>query len=266
MKRKVVARKFDEIVAFSEIENYIDTPVKRYSSGMYVRLAFAVAAHLDSEILLADEVLAVGDAAFQKKCLGKMEDVSRNQGRTVVFVSHNISAVLSLCTKGVVLNKGSLAFSGEIHDAAKKYLDYATASKVIFGEKSRLESVEITQKGQSIEVFAKHKANKGLDIPCLAVSFYDALGAPIFVANSRNYLEENRNAGLDPNAIRLKISKPLLHDGDYLISVHFGDSKSDSEYHMHCMRLKVQGMVQIRTIAHAEAYGYVYPECEYGYR
>nr|WP_318680464.1 ABC transporter ATP-binding protein [uncultured Treponema sp.] len=108
MKRKEVDRKLDEIIAFSEIENHIDTPVKRYSSGMYVRLAFAVAAHLDSEILIADEVLAVGDAAFQKKALGKMNDLSSGQGRTVLFVSHNMSQVKKLCNKGIILDHGTL--------------------------------------------------------------------------------------------------------------------------------------------------------------
>lgn len=108
MKKKEVDRKIDEIIAFSEIEQHIDTPVKRYSSGMYVRLAFAVAAHLDSEILIADEVLAVGDAAFQKKALGKMNDLSTGQGRTVLFVSHNMSQVKKLCTRGIILDHGTL--------------------------------------------------------------------------------------------------------------------------------------------------------------
>lgn len=108
MKKKEVDRKIDEIIAFSEIERHIDTPVKRYSSGMYVRLAFAVAAHLDSDILIADEVLAVGDASFQKKALGKMNELSSGQGRTVLFVSHNMAQVKNLCNKGIVLEKGSV--------------------------------------------------------------------------------------------------------------------------------------------------------------
>ncbi len=106
MKKAEIARKFDEIVAFSEIEPFIDTPVKRYSSGMFVRLAFAVAAHLDAEILVADEVLAVGDAKFQQKSLGKLQDVSDREGRTILFVSHNAAAVKSLCNMGVLLDKG----------------------------------------------------------------------------------------------------------------------------------------------------------------
>jgi ABC-type polysaccharide/polyol phosphate transport system ATPase subunit len=118
MRRAEITRKFDEIVAFSGVERYIDTPVKRYSSGMYVRLAFAVAAHLESEILIVDEVLAVGDAEFQKKCLGKMGDVSMGEGRTVLFVSHNLDAVKKLCNKGILLQNGSLIHKGNI-DSAK---------------------------------------------------------------------------------------------------------------------------------------------------
>ncbi|UPT70047.1 MAG: polysaccharide ABC transporter ATP-binding protein [Flavobacterium sp. JAD_PAG50586_2] len=122
MRKQEISRKFDEIVAFSGVERYIDTPVKRYSSGMYVRLAFAVAAHLESEILIVDEVLAVGDADFQKKCLGKMNEVSKGEGRTVLFVSHNMAAVKSLCTKGIVLENGLLAYSGPSEQAVSYYL------------------------------------------------------------------------------------------------------------------------------------------------
>ena len=121
MKRREVARKLDEIIAFSEIEHHIDTPVKRYSSGMYVRLAFAVAAHLESEILIADEVLAVGDAAFQKKALGKMNDLATGEGRTVLFVSHNMGQVKNLCKSGIILNHGKIEYSGSISNAIQMY-------------------------------------------------------------------------------------------------------------------------------------------------
>lgn len=122
MTRKEITRKFDEIVDFAGVERYIDTPVKRYSSGMYVRLAFAVAAHLESEILIVDEVLAVGDAEFQKKCLGKMGDVTKGEGRTVLFVSHNIGAVKTLCDSGVYMKNGTLEYVGEIENTISKYL------------------------------------------------------------------------------------------------------------------------------------------------
>ena len=121
MTKAEITSRFDEIVAFSGVERYIDTPVKRYSSGMYVRLAFAVAAHLDPEILIVDEVLAVGDAEFQKKCLGKMKDVS-GQGRTVLFVSHNMAAVKELCDTSMLLNNGLVSFAGKTGDVLREYL------------------------------------------------------------------------------------------------------------------------------------------------
>jgi lipopolysaccharide transport system ATP-binding protein len=122
MKKRRIDERLDSIIEFSGIERHIDTPVKRYSSGMFVRLAFAVAAHLDSDILIADEVLAVGDAVFQKKALGKMQDLSTGEGRTVLFVSHNMQAIKSLCTTGIFLEEGRMKFSGQINEVAEKYL------------------------------------------------------------------------------------------------------------------------------------------------
>ncbi len=122
MRRTEIQRKFDEIVAFSEVEKFLDTPVKRYSSGMFVRLAFAVAAHLEPEILIVDEVLAVGDMNFQNKCLGKMEDVSKNEGRTVLFVSHNMGTIRRLCNQGILLKGGHVQIAGDINAVAGEYL------------------------------------------------------------------------------------------------------------------------------------------------
>jgi lipopolysaccharide transport system ATP-binding protein len=122
MRRAEIERKFDEIVAFAEIDKFIDTPVKHYSSGMYVRLAFAVAAHLEPEILLVDEVLAVGDASFQKKCLGKMGEFNQ-AGRTVVFISHNMAAVENLCDRGLLLEDGMVTFSGDMKQTVDRYLE-----------------------------------------------------------------------------------------------------------------------------------------------
>ena len=127
MRRREIARSFDQIVAFAGVEKFVDTPVKRYSSGMHTRLAFAVAAHLETEILLVDEVLAVGDAEFQKKCLGKMQDVA-HEGRTVIFVSHNMSAVAQLCRSAVALKNGEVWMTGGVHEVIKKYLAEVSAS------------------------------------------------------------------------------------------------------------------------------------------
>ncbi len=134
MSKVEIKKKFDEIVAFAEVEKFLDTPVKRYSSGMYVRLAFAVAAHLEPEILVVDEVLAVGDVAFQKKCLGKMEDVAEKEGRTVLFVSHQMAAVRKLCSKGILLCQGSIEKQGNTDEILDYYLQKSSGIQGNEGE------------------------------------------------------------------------------------------------------------------------------------
>ena len=161
MTRAEIARKFDEIVDFAEMGQFIDTPVKRYSSGMYVKLAFAVAAHLDSEIMIMDEVLAVGDAKFQQKCLGKMGNAANNQGRTVLYVSHNMSTIRQLCSRCIVLDHGQKVFDGGVEEAIGIYLGLAEQFKPVrrfdtqkrkghFGDYLRIEEVEFldTQDGK----------------------------------------------------------------------------------------------------------------------
>ena len=142
MARNEIKAKFDEIVSFSEIEKFLDTPVKRYSSGMYVRLAFAVAAHLEPEILIVDEVLAVGDAQFQKKCLGKMEEVGKD-GRTVLFVSHNMAMISNLCQTGMVLNEGTLEFNGQVSDAVMNYYEASNRREADFEREFKSETAEL---------------------------------------------------------------------------------------------------------------------------
>jgi lipopolysaccharide transport system ATP-binding protein len=144
MSRVEIKRKFDEIVAFAEIEKFLDTPVKRYSSGMYVRLAFAIAAHMEPEILVVDEVLAVGDAEFQRKCLGKMRDVSRG-GRTVLFVSHNIAAVQALCGSAIVLDQGQLVIKSIVEDAVARYLHSDPTASGSFGSVALSKSITLTR-------------------------------------------------------------------------------------------------------------------------
>ncbi len=136
MGRAEIGRKFDEIVAFAEVERFLDTPVKRFSSGMYMRLAFAVAAHLDAEILVVDEVLAVGDVSFQRKCLAKMDHVARSSGRTGPFVSHNLDALTKLCTSGIVLDAGRCTFTGPVDAAAELYLQHHKSALEFTAEES----------------------------------------------------------------------------------------------------------------------------------
>lgn len=163
MTRHQVQCRFDEIVDFAEVERFLDTPVKRYSSGMYTRLAFAVAAHLEPDIMIVDEVLAVGDAAFQKKCLGKMHGVAE-QGRTVIFVSHNMQAVKKLCTKGVVLDAGRLDFTGDVESAVTHYLEGVVPSGDSSGIEDQLralpadpvfrfDAISVSQRGKTLQHF-----------------------------------------------------------------------------------------------------------------
>ncbi|WP_395064900.1 polysaccharide ABC transporter ATP-binding protein [Flavobacterium sp.] len=152
MQRKEITRKLDEIIDFSGVERYIDTPVKRYSSGMYVRLAFAVAAHLESEILIVDEVLAVGDADFQKKCIGKMSDISKGQGRTVLFVSHNMSAVNKLCNKGVVMSNGMIGTVLPVEEAVEDYLSIDFNSQTVITKFKNLELKTVKILSQNKEI------------------------------------------------------------------------------------------------------------------
>lgn len=164
MTRREIQSKFDEIVDFSGVERYIDTPVKRFSSGMYVRLAFAVAAHLEPEILIVDEVLAVGDAEFQKKCLGKMKDVSVNDGRTVLFVSHQLGSIAQLCNRAILMNNGALSFA----DSTKKVIDFYLKSsqqiegKYFFSDDPKKFDYYIEEMG-TVDASGLHKAKYGTD-------------------------------------------------------------------------------------------------------
>jgi len=159
MKRAEIRRKFDEIVAFADVERFLDTPVKRYSSGMYVRLAFAVAAHLEPEILVVDEVLAVGDAEFQKKCLGKMHDIADKEGRTVLFVSHNMAAVRALCNRAILLAGGRMIHDGSVEDAVNAYLTSTDSDQqtdlCFHGDKGHGEECSMTVMGanRSLRMF-----------------------------------------------------------------------------------------------------------------
>ncbi|MEN6475452.1 MAG: ABC transporter ATP-binding protein [Syntrophaceae bacterium] len=239
MRKQEIDRKFDEIVAFSEIETFLDTPVKRYSSGMYVRLAFAVAAHLEPEILVVDEVLAVGDINFQKKCLGKMGDVAR-QGRTVLFVSHNMIAIQRLCEKAIWLDRGVLVKSGGANDVVTQYIkggdDYLNG-RVWFrqtpapsNEKAFLKSIKLlTSSNQIAEIvdikdpviveieYAVQKADTLLN---LSLSLYTPDDIHVFTSasiNDPNGSPRNHHIGLYQSTCI--IPSHLLNQGHYIMSI-----------------------------------------------
>lgn len=195
MKRSEIERKFDEIVAFAEVEKFIDTPVKRYSSGMFLRLAFAVAAHLEPEVLVVDEVLAVGDASFQKKCLGKMSDVA-NAGRTVLFVSHNMGAIQGLCGRAIWLSGGKVVGQGEANQIVADYMEMvgqeidtpatdSSAALSIRKVQLRNESGEITSNfafGTSLSIEIHYHARERIEQPYFWISVSSKFG-PLFAAS-----------------------------------------------------------------------------------
>jgi lipopolysaccharide transport system ATP-binding protein len=245
MGRKEIARKFDEIVAFSEIEPFLDTPVKRYSSGMYVRLAFAVAAHLEPEILVVDEVLAVGDVAFQKKCLRRMQEAA-GEGRTILFVSHNLSALQALCRRGLLLERGRLTLDGRVSEAVAHYLSRleATASidlahRTDRGGAGRVRLVRVDVRGEGPDEagrlrmghparFTFHLSAPTAGATCI-FSILDPYGHPVCKFNSGLGDLEDGTADGPPGALVCAVEELLLAPGRYRIdaAVRVSDELQD---------------------------------------
>jgi homopolymeric O-antigen transport system ATP-binding protein len=244
MSREEIKRKFDEIVAFAEVEKFLDTPVKRYSSGMYVRLAFAVAAHLEPEILIVDEVLAVGDAQFQKKCLGKMGDVA-GHGRTVLFVSHNMAAIADLCNRTILLRKGVIAIKGNTQRVISDYLGEARLGRSgqydlrdhplrAAGARPLIEAIHIRSSsgGSASELYPDEEfcieihcnCLERIDTPRVAVAVEDYLGRRIMTMAS--YFESEPLPALEGRVVLRCTSPPLqLGPGRYLLSASIGTRK-----------------------------------------
>lgn len=229
MSRSEILRKFDEIVAFAEVEKFLDTPVKRYSSGMYVRLAFAVAAHLEPEILIVDEVLAVGDTEFQKKCLGKMQDVAKG-GRTVLFVSHNMATVLSLCGTGVFMEKGRVAFHGATRESVAMYAGAARTTFLATFEAAherpsitsvRLDPFALARGDLVIEIGFESPFPLMPAIPGLVIS--SDTGVPVFGSNPRFHAEGFDKPSTDKSVLRFVSLGLPLASGSYRVSVWLGD-------------------------------------------
>ena len=224
MRRHEIARKIDEIIAFSGVERYIDTPVKRYSSGMYVRLAFAVAAYLESEILIVDEVLAVGDAEFQKKCLGKMGDVSKNEGRTVLFVSHNMGAIQNLCQKAILLKNGGIQYQGIVSDVTALYHNEdLTSNQIEFDNNKYVKMISINQIGDKIELICDFETDVILSKPIIGFVISDKYGNRICGDNPLLQKEHKPILPHKKGTISALIEYPKLLNGKYLLSFWFAD-------------------------------------------
>jgi lipopolysaccharide transport system ATP-binding protein len=254
MTRHEISRKFDEIVAFAGVERYIDTPVKRYSSGMYVRLAFAVAAHLEPEILIVDEVLAVGDAEFQKKCLGKMKDVSEREGRTIIFVSHNMEAVQNLCKRSLLMAKGGLVADGNTSKIINKYLlkesnreknvaaingefNLLQNSAKIYSQeygltKVRLYVNEITTTnfytGGKCRIELDFREEKPVSNLQLGLVIKDVNGNSILSVNNRHYGKRLFSVPTDIGTISIVFDQfPIYGEGRYFCDLYLGNTEYD---------------------------------------
>jgi len=245
MTRREITRKLEEIVDFAGVERYIDTPVKRYSSGMYVRLAFAVAAHLDSEILIVDEVLAVGDADFQKKCLGKMDDIRSGEGRTVLFVSHNMNSIRDLCNKGILLKNGRLDFQGEVNETIQEYKKDSLQSMSYICdrdiekkyENSNINVLEFAVNSKNGEVininsticvklrFLNKIPNINLD-----VTFELKNSDELVIFHTVALISRNKDSKICEYNIEFDIQGGILNAGNYYFKLFFGKDQTDPLY------------------------------------
>jgi lipopolysaccharide transport system ATP-binding protein len=263
MSRAEIRQKFDEIVDFSGISEFLDTPVKRYSSGMYVRLAFAVAAHLESEILVIDEVLAVGDMEFQKKCLGKMNNVAKS-GRTVLFVSHNMGAVKTLCNKGFYLKNGTVLMQGDIDDVVDLYLEQSRVSEKIY-ESGAVSKILTYQDGANIILELDYNCEQELKLPNLGFVLNDRDGNPIMGLNPMMQPNLTEKNGFYPKKgkVRVNISSPKLLDGIYSFSIWFGDKSGNFFWENDCVSIEIIAMTDIIQMYRPAQVGYVVPDCNF---
>lgn len=259
MKRQEIASKFDEIVDFAGTERFLDTPLKHYSSGMQLRLAFAVAAFLEPEILVIDEVLAVGDAEFQKKCIGKMEDVSRS-GRTILFVSHNMAAIQSLCSKSILLDRGELKATGLSADVVAQYLSSLDSQALdasgfvqVHPEESDkpVKAIEVlcdkrrsatAYMGCELEIRVYFNALHALTNPVLGIVIKDFQSTPLLGINNRNYTGNFITMPVKSGFISLKIPSLTLFEGTYHVDVHLGDEFKDIDVIPDCFQFVVEPM------------------------
>jgi len=248
MRKKEIQRKFDEIVDFAGIERYIDTPVKRYSSGMYVRLAFAVAAHLESEILIVDEVLAVGDAEFQKKCLGKMGEVSKGEGRTVLFVSHNMGSIEALCDKSLILSNGRIKIYDNIKFSIANYVNHGNSLSINSVNRSGIGNIKITNifiQTTPILTFGSLSIKIDIDKQENHINIIEA-GVSIWSLNDIRLISISTDftGGLknkiDIDSLSCHIEKLPLIEGEYKINVFVSSEIGIEDYILDIGRIRVE--------------------------
>ena len=257
MKRKEIESKFDEIVDFSGVEKFLDTPLKHFSSGMQLRLAFAVAAFLEPEILIIDEVLAVGDAEFQKKCLGKMGDVCRS-GRTILFVSHNMAAVELLCSKSIFLKDSGIKRFDTTSIVIREYMERSFNVQYVEFDNPVVISLEIKSETDGIALILSYVNYKLAYPPFVGFIFKDEFGKPIFGSNPKLSSFQLPSPFPKQGRVKVNIISPRLRAGAYLVSVWFGDGINDTFEAIDALSIKIEE--EIVTKHSASIIGSVVPE------
>lgn len=242
MTRVEIRKKFDEIVDFAGVERFIDTPVKRYSSGMYVRLAFSVAAHLEPEILVVDEVLAVGDQNFQTKCLGKLDSISNQEGRTVLFVSHNLEAIRRLCPRSMMLNEGRKDFDGQTPAAIKSYIHGTCSTADTYIDLSKaayIQQASIQTQGANVSiVFDLSVPNDWIE-PVFGIVIKDDQGVNLIGINNR-HIGFTIKADRGQAKLHIQFSEwPFFGDRVYSADIYYGDSEDNRDTLYDCIKFRV---------------------------
>ncbi len=257
LKKQEIKHRFDEIVDFSGVENFLDTPLKHYSSGMQLRLAFSVAAHLEPEILVVDEVLAVGDANFQKKCLGKMEEVSKSEGRTILFVSHDMEAIERLCKKTIYLKNGGIDYIGDCAEGIQRYFGNSLSASKEYSKESIVECIKISFE-RNISLKLKYNFQSNPLIPHFGFVISNHKGEPLFASNPTiEQIQKDENYP-KRGTVSVEIHTPKLLYGIYTLSIWMGDGIENSFEDINCITFEIpfKSMVNKKT-------GFIKPTCKY---
>ena len=257
LKRTEIQTKFDQIVDFSGVEPFLETPLKHFSSGMQLRLAFSVAAYLESEILVVDEVLAVGDAEFQKKCLGKMEEVTKNEGRTVLFVSHNLGAIEQLCNRALLIENGVGKYFSHTKDALSQYTNTNQLTEKVYDKNSIIKKVSISFLS-NIEIKAHYQLKSPPYIPHFGFVVSNQKGEAIFASNpTLENIRPQKKFNKEGKVI-ISISSPTLINGIYNLSIWMGDGITDMFNDINCLTFEISS-----GDSRSKPLGFIKPTCNY---
>jgi lipopolysaccharide transport system ATP-binding protein len=266
MTKKEIDRRLDEIVDFSGVERYLDTPVKRYSSGMIVRLGFAIAAHLDPEIMVVDEVLAVGDAEFQKKAIAKMQEVSKREGRTVLFVSHNMESLGRLCKTGIYLKNGMLHKQGDVSSIIESYnseINYFSNS--FTSDEKILREVKIEQLNDYLEIYCRYCSDTIINKPLLGFVITDNSTNNRIVGTNGRFIHPTNVKPAKEGEIRCLLRQPKFLNGTYRLSVWLNEGETNVDSVTDKVKFEVKDMVAMAGIDMKNKYGPIVPEVEWIY-